>query len=444
MADDRSAPALREGGPEAPSFAEALRVWAQIGLTSFGGPAGQIAMMHKVLVEQKKWLDEGTYLLALNFCTLLPGPEAMQLATYAGWKLHGTRGGLAAGLLFVAPGALVILTLAALYATFGNVPVVAAVFTGVKAAVLAIVVEALIRIARRSLAGRAEWFIAVASFVAIFFFQLPFPLIVLGAALIGYMRGALAAEGTAHVSAGTLPVPLASTARTIVVWLAIWLLPLLAVAVGFGLDHVLTRLAIFFSKLAVVTFGGAYAVLAYMAQDVVETYGWLRPGEMLDGLGLAETTPGPLILVTVFVGFLAAARHGGGPPLLFGLLGALVTLWATFVPCFLYVFAGAPYVEWLKSVPKLKSALSAITAAVVGVIFNLSLWFALHVLFQSRFEIAAGPLHLEVPEITSINFIALALGALATLLLFVVRAGILPTLAVSAVASLFLTVVAGG
>jgi chromate transporter len=441
MADDRFAAVRGEDNANAPSFSEALRVWAQIGLTSFGGPAGQIAMMHKVLVEQKKWLDEGTYLLALNFCTLLPGPEAMQLATYAGWKLHGIRGGLAAGLLFVAPGALVILTLAALYATFGNAPVVAAVFTGVKAAVLAIVVEALIRIARRSLAGQAEWSIAVASFVAIFFFRLPFPLIILGAALIGYLRGASAAEGKVQPSTGALPVPLLSTARTIGVWLAVWILPLLAVAVAFGFDHVLTRLSIFFSKLAVVTFGGAYAMLAYMAQDVVATYGWLKPGEMLDGLGLAETTPGPLILVTVFVGFLAAARHGGEPSLLFGLLGAFVTLWATFAPCFLFVFAGAPYVEWLKSVPKLKSALSAITAAVVGVIFNLSLWFALHVLFRSRFEIVAGPLHLEVPEIASINFVALALGVLATLLLFVMRVGILPTLAVSAAASLLLAFV---
>ncbi len=441
MADDRSASAHLKGDAASPTFAEALKVWAYIGLTSFGGPAGQIAMMHKVLVEQKKWLDEGTYLLALNFCTLLPGPEAMQLATYAGWRLHGTRGGLAAGLLFVVPGALVILVLAALYANFGNVPVVAAIFTSIKAAVLAIVIEALIRIARRSLSGRTEWLIAAASFVAIFFFRVPFPLIVLGAALVGYWRGASAPEGKAHLSAEAVPVPLASTVRTAGIWLAVWILPLLAVALVFGFDHVLTHLAVFFSKLAVVTFGGAYAVLAYMAQDVVQTYGWLKPGEMLDGLGLAETTPGPLILVTEFVGFLAAARHGGEPALLFGLLGAAVTLWATFAPCFLWVFAGAPYVEWLKSVPKLKSALSAITAAVVGVIFNLSLWFALHVLFRSRFEIAAGPLRIEVPEIASINFVALALGILAAVLLFMMRAGILPTLAASATASLILAFV---
>ncbi|MBY0561755.1 chromate efflux transporter [Hyphomicrobium sp.] len=421
-----------------PSFSEALRVWAQIGLMSFGGPAGQIAMMHRVLVEQKKWLDEATYLLALNFCTLLPGPEAMQLATYAGWKLHGTRGGLAAGLLFVAPGALVILMLAALYASFGNVPVVVTVFTGIKAAVLAIVIEALIRIARRSLAGRVEWLIAALSFAAIFFFHVPFPLIILAAGLFGYWRNAAANQGAAASPVPAVAVPLASTARVIGIWFAIWTLPLLAVAFTFGFDHVLSQLALFFSKLAVVTFGGAYAVLAYMAQQVVEGYGWLKPDEMLDGLGLAETTPGPLILVTEFVGFLAAARHGGETSLLFGVLGAAVTLWATFVPCFLYVFAGAPYVEWLKSAPKLKSSLSAITAAVVGVIFNLSLWFSLHVLFRDRFEVAAWPLRFEVPEITSIDPAALTLGILAAILLFVLRAGIVTTLGVSAAASLLL------
>ncbi|SFV27986.1 chromate efflux transporter [Hyphomicrobium facile] len=421
-----------------PSFGEALRVFAQIGLLSFGGPAGQIAMMHRVLVEQKKWIDEATYLLALNFCTLLPGPEAMQLATYSGWRLHGTRGGLAAGLLFVAPGALVILALAALYASFGNVPVVVTVFTGIKAAVLAIVVEALIRIARRSLAGRVEWLIAAFSFAAIFFFHVPFPMIILAAGLFGYWRNAPARDSAAASPVPAVAVPLASTARVIGIWFAIWTLPLLAVAMTFGFDHVLSQLALFFSKLAVVTFGGAYAVLAYMAQQVVEGYGWLKPDEMLDGLGLAETTPGPLILVTEFVGFLAAARHGGETSLLFGVLGAAVTLWATFVPCFLYVFAGAPYVEWLKSAPKLKSSLSAITAAVVGVIFNLSLWFSLHVLFRARFEVAAWPLRFEVPEITSLDPAALTLGILAALLLFVLRAGIVTTLGVSAAASLLL------
>ncbi len=424
-----------------PSFSEARKVWTRIGLMSFGGPAGQIAMMHKVLVDQKRWLDEGTFLLALNFCTLLPGPEAMQLATYAGWRLHGTRGGLTAGLLFVAPGAATILAISILYANFGNVPVVAAVFEGIKAAVLAIVVEALIRIAGRSLKGRVDWLIAAASFVAIFLFKIPFPLIVLAAAVVGFWRTIASGNWTTGPTREVPPVPIASTLRTIALWLAIWLLPLAGVALIFGFDHVLTRLALFFSKLAVVTFGGAYAVLAYMAQDVVETYGWLKPGEMLDGLGLAETTPGPLILVTEFVGYLAAARHGGGSALLFGVLGAVVTLWATFVPCFLFVFAGAPYVEWLKSAPRLKSALSAITSAVVGVIFNLSLWFALHVFFRERSEVGIGPLRLDVPSFASLDLAAAGLALLAALMLFVFRFGIAATLGVSALVSLLLALV---
>jgi chromate transporter len=424
----------------APTFAEAWRVWLRIGLMSFGGPAGQIAMMHKVLVDQKRWIDEQTYLLALNFCTLLPGPEAMQLATYAGWRLHGIRGGLAAGLLFVAPGAAVILAISALYSAVGNVSVVVAIFDGIKAAVLAIVIEALLRIAGRSLKDGVAWMIAAASFVAIFIFKVPFPLIVFGAGAIGFFR-TWTGRKAAGVSSGppTPPVPFVSTLRTLMIWLAVWLLPLAAVVATFGFDHVLTKLAIFFSKLAVVTFGGAYAVLAYMAQAVVETYGWLKPGEMLDGLGLAETTPGPLILVTEFVGYLAAARHGGGPPLLMGTLGAAVTLWATFAPCFLYVFVGAPYVEWLKSVPRLKAALSAITAAVVGVIFNLSLWFALHVFFRSQSEFTLGPIRVELPSLESVNLIAIGLAIFAAILLFVMRAGILVTLGLSALASLILT-----
>lgn len=421
-----------------PSYAEARAVWARIGLMSFGGPAGQIAMMHKILVDQKRWLDEGTFLLALNFCTLLPGPEAMQLATYAGWRLHGTRGGLTAGLLFVAPGAIVILAISTLYATFGAVPFVAALFEGIKAAVLAVVVEALLRIARRSLKDRFEWLIAVASFIAIFFFKIPFPLIVLGAAAAGFCRTLLRQDEGIVVAHESVPVPIMATLKTLAVWLAVWILPLLAVAVAFGFDHVLARLALFFSKLAVVTFGGAYAVLAYMAQDVVETYGWLKPGEMLDGLGLAETTPGPLILVTEFVGYLAAARHGGEPAMVFGLLGAAVTLWATFAPCFLYIFVGAPYVEWLKSVRRLKDALSAITAAVVGVIFNLSLWFALHMFFHARSQVTFGPLRFEAPSIESLDLAAVGLAALAAVLLFVFRLEIVPTLGVSALASLAL------
>lgn len=442
MGDVRSETADRPATTH-PSFREAAKTWIRIGLLSFGGPAGQIALMHKVIVDQKRWIDEGTFLLALNFCTLLPGPEAMQLATYTGWRLHGTKGGLTAGLAFVAPGAIVILAIAALYWSFGTVPLVVAVFAGIKAAVLAIVVEALLRIARRALTSGMDWLIAGLSFLAIFFMKVPFPAIVLIAGLAGFVRmKGVPAGGAEDARANArMPVPLTSTLRTAVFWVAVWILPLVGVALLFGSDHVLTRLAVFFSKLAVVTFGGAYAVLAYMAQDVVEKYGWLKPGEMLDGLGLAETTPGPLILVTEFVGYLAAARHGGGPALLSGTLGAAVALWATFAPCFLWVFAGAPYVEWLKSVPRLKSALAAITAAVVGVIFNLSLWFALHVFFRSRYEVTAGPLHFDVPLVSSIEPASVALAVLAAALLFFFRTGIVATLAVSALASLVLAFV---
>jgi len=417
------------GTAQPPTYAEALKVWARIGLLSFGGPAGQIALMHRELVEERRWIDEGRYLNALNFCMLLPGPEAMQLATYVGWRLHGLRGGLTAGLLFVIPGALVVLALSMLYAAFGKLPVVEAVFIGVKAAVLAIVVEALLRIARRSLKDTVEWAIAGAAFVAIFFLAVPFPLIVLAAALIGFMRGSDVTVA-ASVAKADITVPIAQTLATTVAWLAIWIVPLAALAAIFGPSHVLSQIALFFSKLAVVTFGGAYAVLAYMAQDVVETHRWLTAGEMLDGLGLAETTPGPLILVTEFVGFLAAHRHGGGNPWVMGVLGAIVTLWATFRPCFLWIFAGAPYIERLNAEPRLKAALAAVTAAVVGVILNLTVWFALHVLFASVTERFAGPLRLHVPDPGSISWPALLLSGVAIVLLFVLHRGVLTALAV--------------
>jgi chromate transporter len=423
-----TAPAAIDGA-KAPTFSEALKVWAKIGVISFGGPAGQIALMHRELVEERRWIDEPRYLNALNFCMLLPGPEAMQLATYIGWRLHGVRGGLAAGLLFVIPGALVVLTLSMLYAAFGNLPLAEALFVGIKAAVLAIVVEALLRIARRSLKDTVEWIIAGAAFVAIFFLAVPFPLIVLAAALVGFLRaqGRAPAPPLQSTKQGT---QLGRTLATIVLWLAIWIVPLAALAAVFGPAHVLSQIAWFFSTLAVVTFGGAYAVLAYMAQDVVQSYRWLSAGEMLDGLGLAETTPGPLILVTEFVGFLAAHRHGGGNPWAMGLLGALVTLWATFAPCFLWIFVGAPYIERLNAEPRLKSALAAVTAAVVGVILNLTVWFALHVLFGRVSEQFVGPLRLHVPEFASISAPALLLSAIAIGLLFVLHRGVLTTLAI--------------
>ena len=414
----------------APTFAEALRVWLRIGLLSFGGPAGQIALMHKVLVEEKRWIDEPRYLSALNFCMLLPGPEAMQLATYVGWRLHGVAGGLAAGLLFVLPGAFVVLVLSMLYAAFGKLPVAEALFLGIKAAVLAIVVEALLRVARRALKGGLDWLIAAAAFVGIFIFALPYPLIVMAAAVAGYLR---AVEASPAAGLPPAPVPIARTLATTAVWLAIWIVPLAAVAALFGRGHVLAELGWFFSKLAVVTFGGAYAVLAYMAQDVVAHYRWLAPGEMLDGLGLAETTPGPLILVTEYVGYLAAHRHGGGAlglsPWAAGVVGAVVTLWATFAPCFLWIFAGAPYVERLNAEPRLKSALAAITAAVVGVILNLTVWFALNVLFGRVDLVVSGPFHLHVPALTTLSWPALGLAILAAVVLLVLHRGVIATLA---------------
>jgi chromate transporter len=392
--------------------------------------------MHRVLVEERRWIGEKDYLHALNFCMLLPGPEAMQLATYVGWRLHGTLGGLAAGLLFVLPGALVVLALSIAYAFYGQVPPVEAAFAGIKAAVLVIVFEALLRVARRALHRPYDWMIAAAAFVALFFFAVPFPLVIGAAALAGYFL-ARTDGGSLHEAAGeSAPVPLSATLRTAGVWLAIWIVPLALVAVMFGREHVLTDIAIFFSKLAVVTFGGAYSVLAYMAQQAVETYGWLSPGEMLDGLGLAETTPGPLILVTEFVGFLAGYRLGGEPALAFGLLGAAVTLWATFAPCFLWIFVGAPYVERLGRNPKLAGALASVTAAVVGVILNLSVWFALHVFFAKVEMVRSGPLLLSVPDPSTLDVKAVLLAGLAAILLLRLRFGIAASLAATAATAL--------
>ena len=414
-----------------PSFGEALRVWARIGLLSFGGPTAQIALMHREVVEQKRWLGEQQFLNALSFCMLLPGPEAMQLATYTGWRLHGLLGGLAAGLLFVLPGAFLVLTLAAIYAAFGEVALVQAIFLGIKAAVLVIVVEALLRVAKRALKRRVDWVIATLSFAAIFLFSLPFPLIILMAAFVGYLA---ARSQTADASSSLIVASEATfgrAMRTAIAWLLIWLLPLIAVALLFGRDHVLSELSLFFSKLAVVTFGGAYAVLAYMTQEVVQNHGWLSAGEMLDGLGLAETTNGPLILVTEFVGYLAAYRFGGGSPLMMGLLGAAVTLWATFIPCFLWVFTGAPFIERLQRMPRLSSALQGVTAAVVGVILNLSVWFGLHVFFGDVEAKPFGPLTLWLPDIGTIDWLSLTLAIVAGVALLRLHVGLAWTLALS-------------
>lgn len=426
--------------PEVGSLSAATRVWAGIGIMSFGGPAAQIALMHRILVDEKRWIDERQFLTALNFCMLLPGPEAMQLATYVGWRLHGIAGGLIAGTLFVAPGALLILVLASLYMLYGTLPVAVALFLGIKAAVLAIVVEALLKVARRALRRRVDWVVAAAAFVGIFFLAVPFPLIVALAALVGFAiaRGDVSQDvpaGAAPAAAGSRGL-VASAAATAAVWFAIWIGPLLLLAVVLGREHVLVQLAWFFSKLAVVTFGGAYAVLAYMAQEVVQRYEWLTAGEMLDALGLAETTPGPLILVTQFVGALAAGRDGGTVSLAMAAAGAAVTLWATFVPCFLWIFTGAPFVERIASAPRLQSALKAVTAAVVGVILNLSLWFALNVLFARIDTVTFGPLRVLVPDVTSVVPVALALTLVALLLIFVARRGIATTLAVCALLAL--------
>ncbi|SDG35624.1 MULTISPECIES: chromate efflux transporter [Thalassobaculum] len=420
---------VNESAPATPGFGEALRVWLRIGLLSFGGPTAQIALMHREIVEERRWLNEDQFLNALNFCMLLPGPEAMQLATYAGWRLHGLAGGLAAGLLFVLPGAAVILALAALYATFGEVPLVDALFLGVKAAVVVIVIEALLRIARRTLSSPLHWWVAGLAFVAIFFLALPFPLIILGAAVLGLLRPA----GPSSVAPTPAGAPaLAGTAGTVAVWLVLWWTPVL-IAAALDPGGLLTQIGVFFSKLAVVTFGGAYAVLAYMAQDVVAQKGWLTTGEMMDGLGLAETTPGPLILVTQFVGFLAAAKAGG---LAAGVAGAAMALWVTFAPCFLWIFAGAPYIDWLAGRRRLRQALSMVTAAVVGVILNLSLWFAMHVFFERVEQVDRWGLRLTWPDPASLNLPALALFALAAVLAFRFHFGIGKVLVVAALGGL--------
>ena len=430
--------------PARPTFAETVKTFARIGVLSFGGPAGQIALMHRVLVEEKRWLGEARFLHALNYCMLLPGPEAMQLATYAGWLLHGVRGGLAAGLLFVLPGAAVLIALSTLYIFLGDVPLVAGLLFGLKAAVLAIVLEALVKVARRAIVGPLMAATAVMAFVAIAFLEIPFPLIILGAAVAGALvhlvRGR-AGDSTrpdmTNAARDALPEwarpSLARFAATTTIWLALWLVPLALLYAVLGQGNVFAQEASFFSRMAAVTFGGAYAVLAYVAQQAVEVHGWLRPEEMLTGLGLAETTPGPLILVLVFVGFMGGARLSGFDMLAGGVLGAVVTLWFTFVPCFLWIFAGAPFMETVRSVRWLASALAAVTAAVVGVIANLALWFAIHVLFAEVGEAAVGPFTYPVPDLASIDIAALVIAAASAIALLRFHANLFVVLASAAI-----------
>ncbi|WP_109311561.1 chromate efflux transporter [Ruegeria sp. AU67] len=408
-----------------PTLSELVRIFGRIGLLSFGGPAAQISLMHQELVEKRPWLDEQSYLRALSLCMLLPGPEAMQLATYAGWRLRGVTGGLIAGGLFVIPGALIIAVLVGLYAAFGDLPLVQAAFLGVKATVIIIVLQALRNLSRKALTDVEHRAIAGLGFVAIFAFNLPFPLIILAAALWGY----LSFKGEAN-TAQTPPAPSATRPlRTCAIWLTLWLGPLVLLSVT-G-QKLLSDLGWFFARLAVVTFGGAYAVLAYMTQTVVDKYQWISTDQMIDALGLAETTPGPLILVTQFVAMLTGQISGGIP---LALAAGAVALWATFVPCFLWIFLAAPYLDQLAARPRLSAALHGITAAVVGVILNLSVWFALNVLFGTIPELAWGPLTIPWPELATLNIKALLLTFMAGVLIFKLKFGMGMTLALMAMA----------
>ena len=419
-------------------FSEAVRVWLRVAVQSFGGPAGQIAVMHRILVDEKRWVDEPRFLHALNYCMLLPGPEAQQLAIYLGWLLNRTPGGLVAGTLFVLPGFLAILALSVLYAGFQETAVVTGLFFGLKPAVMAVVVEAVVRIGKRALKNRVMVGFAAAAFVLIFFFEVPFPVIVIGAGLAGWLGGRFipAPDSDEELQVHVKP-SWGRALRVLAVCLTLWLVPLAALVGIFGWEHVLVREGIFFSQMSPVTFGGAYAVLAYVGQQAVETYGWLTAGEMLDGLGMAETTPGPLIQVVQFVGFLGAFRHPGGlDPWTAAILGSLVTTWVTYVPCFLWIFLGAPYVEALRGKKGLSRALAGITAAVVGVILNLAVWFSLHVLFAEVDEVRWMGMRLLVPDWGTVDWAAVVLAAFAFLALFRFKLGMLTTLAASAAAGL--------
>ncbi len=452
--------ATERNTPSFPSMREAFWVWLRIAMLSFGGPAGQIAVMHRILVEEKHWVSESRFLHALNYCMLLPGPEAQQLATYIGWLMHRTRGGIIAGGLFILPGVIAIMTLSYIYAAFGNVGFVAALFFGLKAAVLAIVIQAVFRVGKRALKNRIMQGLAAAAFIAIFFFNVPFPVIILAAGLVGFFggRAGLAAftaggghdgkKSTALIDAlfgDELPdharPTVARSLRVAAVWLLLWLIPVILLFLLLGEGNVFTQIAVFFSKMAMVTFGGAYAVLAYVAQQAVENYHWLRPHEMLDGLGMAETTPGPLIMVLQFVGFMAAFRDPGTlSPMVAGTLGGLLATWVTFTPCFLWIFLGAPFIEVMRGNKAIAGALSAITAAVVGVILNLAVWFAIHTVFRETFPVHGFGLSFDAPLLRSVDPWALALSIAAATAIFRFNAGMLQTLAACASAGVLLYV----
>ncbi len=441
------------------SLSEAFWVWLRVAALSFGGPAGQIAVMHRVIVDEKKWVGESRFLHALSYCMLLPGPEAHQLTIYIGWLMHRWPGAIVAGGLFVVPGIISIMALSYVYAAFGSVPAVAALFFGLKAAVLAIVLQAVHRVGSRALKSQPMLVLAVLAFIGIFFLGVPFPLIVLAAAVVGFV-GARAGSSAFQVGGGhgsegkgvddeesllseELPeharLTVARALRVSAVWLSLWLVPVIMIVAVLGVDHTFSEIGGFFSKMAVVTFGGAYAVLAYMAQQAVEHYGWLRPGEMLDGLGMAETTPGPLIMVVQFVGFLAAYRDPGSlPPMLAGTLGGLLATWCTFVPCFLWIGLGAPFIERLRDNKPLTGALAGITAAVVGVILNLAIWFALHTWFRETFPVRSYGFGFDMPVLMSLGPWALALSVAAMVAIFRFKAGTMQVLAACSAAGVAL------
>lgn len=443
------------------SLREALWVWLRVAALSFGGPAGQIAVMHRIIVDEKRWVGESRFLHALSYCTLLPGPEAQQLATYIGWLMHRTRGGVMAGGLFVLPGVIAIMALSTIYAGWGHVGFVAALFFGLKSAVLAVVLQAVVRIGNRALRNRVLIGIAAVAFLAIFFFDLPFPVVIIVAGLVGWIGGRSGStlfQGGGHgggkkgladadsLLGETLPdhaqVSVRGAMQAASVWLALWLVPVIVLLATLGAGNTFGQIALFFSEMAVVTFGGAYAVLAYVAQQAVEHYQWLRPGEMLDGLGMAETTPGPLIMVTQFVGFMAAFRDPGPlNPMLAGTLGGLLTTWVTFTPCFLWIFLGAPFIEALRGNRALSGALTAITAAVVGVILNLAVWFALHTWFRQARPVHGLGLSFDAPVLASLDPWALALSAAAIVAIFRFKAGMIPTLLACSAAGLALHVI---
>jgi len=441
-------------------FGEAFRVWLRVAALSFGGPAGQIAVMHRILVDEKHWISESRFLHALNYCMLLPGPEAQQLATYVGWLMHRTAGGIMAGGLFVLPGIIAIMGLSYIYAAYGHVWYIEALFFGLKAAVLAIVLQALVRVGRRALRNRVMLAFAVIAFVAIFFFAVPFPIIIIAAGVIGFVgarSGRPEFTGAEHRGAGKSAavesllgedVPdharpdIARALRVGLLWLSLWLVPVAALLIALGPASTFSQIALFFSKMAMVTFGGAYAVLAYVAQQAVEHYHWLKPQEMLDGLGMAETTPGPLIMVLQFVGFMAAYRDPGTlSPMLAATLGGLLATWVTFTPCFLWIFVGAPYIETLRGNKGLAGALTAITAAVVGVILNLSIWFALHTLFRQTTPVRSFGLSFDMPIFSSIEVPALLLSIAAATAIFRFNLGMLTVLGGSCVAGIALRLI---